>query len=1249
MCTLTLAQSEVLAKMMDRYPDVLMDRGEGLFWEDKIELIDQSVDEHQFFFNAFGSKKETYEVDVDLTQINDGRKKIQTELQTFCSCPYFADNGQCKHVAAAFFILDSLEVEQPQLGLWSDTTLMTTAPKPKVTPISVFPSSFSVAKEALGTLSEVLPILKTSNFRSGIHKLTFLADGILYGVYVGGYPIDIKVIYNSLEGKLLLDYPRSWEKYLPDIYQFLRERFSEKYSDQNFLTEEFRMESKKVFLDKKNLLSVVKDVKTALAIDLIGDKIGFRYTGELTGLKELDDIDFNLKGLIPKAKEEEFILELKESNQAKEAGKYNLGFGIIFAQSNRSLTVIPILGKGKKDDPEGLYTRLEILKDSKDYRLAKPEGLTELIYLVNTLNRNNESKDEEFLWKTGVDFFKRSSDFPLYFLGGYNYNMTKVSSRDLSERIYSYQTTARIRLLESEFFYELQLIYSYDGKDYFFQTGPTAPRFRAGLGVFDKKLLYFTDFRQAQGIDHLIHLLPFKFPKQQLPRVIEQVIQPVSTFLPFEDNQNLLSWVVSEGVKREELYITEVGGLVSFVPKLVYGDQLRVNPLDPSLITDPITGNFIERDSEAERSFLDFISELHPRFAKQLPKFLYTLTAAEFAEGMWFLDTFEKLKARGVKTYGLENIKIKRYSPFQAKVATQFTSTMDWFGVHSEVSYGDEVIKLGKLRKAWENGEKFVQLGDGSLGRIPEEWMKKMVKLLRSGELSGEEVRLSKVHFMLLEDWEESIEYAQVQKEVEEKKQKMSQFEGIQEVVISEKVKAKLRPYQKTGLNWLNFLRNFQWGGILADDMGLGKTLQIITLITQLEEQNSKVKILIVAPTTLLFNWKKELEKFAPHLDFWIHHGERYETVEELTNHQLVLTSYGLVINDLEILKEIEWDLIVADESQAIKNTSSLRYKAMMRLKGKQRIALTGTPIENGIQELYAQMNFVNPGFFKTFNHFTGNFLTPIKKGDTDVIQSLKKQITPFVLRRTKKEVLTELPDKIEEFLYCEMGPVQRAVYEAKREEYRNFILNKFDESGADQSKMFVLEGLTRLRQICDSPKLTGDTDLPSSAKIELLKEHIMEKTGNHKILVFSQFVKMLDLIREQLDQSGVTYSYLDGQTSLAERERQVQRFQENDSIRVFLISLKAGGTGLNLTAADYVYIVDPWWNPAVENQAIDRCYRMGQEKHVVAYRMICQNSIEEKIMELQSAKSQLAKDIIGDGDGILASLDREGMLELFS
>lgn len=1249
MVTITQIQSEVLSKMIDLYPQVLLERGEKLFWDEKIDLFEQSEDENEFFFSVLGSRNATYQVDVDLTPSNDNGRKTQPENQTFCSCPYYSDYGKCKHIAAAFCVLETLEVVQPQLGLWSDSFLKPVIPKKTIMPESEPLTEFSVPKEEISRLGEFLPGHSKSNSRYPVRSLKLLAYGIEYGVYIGGFPIDVRVTYSGKKEVFKVDYPKSWKKYDADIFQFLKERFSEKYKDQNFLTDEIRQKSIENFLENRNLLPVVQDAKTAMTIDLIGDRLDFRFSGELTGLRDLNEIQANLMELFPKAKEEEVIQRLKDSDRAKEAGKYNLGFGIIFNKYNYSLSLLPILGKGKKDDPEGLYTRLELLKDSKDIRLAKPEGLTELIYLVNTFNRNGESNEEEELWKTGMSFFRQALNYPMYTMGSHHTNFNKISARDLYERVYPYQTTAKLKLKESGFFYELQLVLLMNGEEYAFDSAIPNLKLKSGFGFLDEKLLFFTDFRQAEGVGSLRKILPFKFPKTQLDQVVSWVIQPLSAFLPFEDGQNLLRWVVSEGVIHEELYITEIGGLVSFVPKVIYQHSVSINPLDPSMLCDPETGDFVERDLEKEQLFLDFIRDLHPQFLKELPKFFFTLSASEFAEGMWFLEAFEKLKDRGVKTYGLESIKIKRYSPFQAKVTTQFSSTQDWFGVHTELSYGQEVVSILKIRKSWENGEKFVQLGDGSLGKIPEDWMKKMIRLLRAGEMTGDEVRLSKLHFILLEDWEESAEFTKVQQEVEEKKRKMTQFSGIQEAAIPTKLKADLRPYQKTGLNWLNFLREFQWGGILADDMGLGKTIQLITLICQLAEENPSLKVLIVAPTTLLFNWKKELEKFAPHLDYWVHHGDRYDTAGELSMHQLVLTSYGLVINDLEMLREIEWDLIVADESQAIKNTGSLRYKAMMRLKGKQRIALTGTPIENGIQELYAQMNFTNPGFFKTFNHFSENFLSPIKKGDSEVVQSLKNQITPFVLRRTKKEVLTELPDKIEEFLYCEMGPSQRAVYEAKREEYRNYLLKKFDEEGAGQSKMFVLEGLTRLRQICDSPKLTGDTDLLSSAKIDLLKEHILEKTGNHKILIFSQFVKMLELIREQLDQEGITYSYLDGKTSLPERERQVQRFQENESVRVFLISLKAGGTGLNLTAADYVYIVDPWWNPAVENQAIDRCYRMGQEKHVVAYRMICQNSIEEKIMELQSSKSKLAKDIIGEGEGILASLDREGMLELFS
>lgn len=1244
--TITSQQAERLDYLIDKYNDILIERGMELAESDQVLLLDEDSDE--FTFEVQGSRKRSYIVRVRLEHQEDKRKKPSFANDTYCECPYFEDRDVCKHVAAALLVLSEFEVQNPQIDLWNNQfnkTKELIASKKNRDP--EYPGTFQVSDEDWDRILDILP---NPSLPKGyvLSKIQLVEDGIFYTAFIQGYPIEIKVSYIHQNQRLEIDFPKSARRFVPYIFQYIRGRFSEPYYDQDFITQKIRLESKRKFLEQNNLLDKVKDPEKAVDLVLYGDRIGYKYSGELAGLRNLEELQAKIAELLPKAKEDQFIQNLKESDRSKEAGKYNVGIIIAFSSHQGSFEFHPIIGKGKKNNPKGLETKIEILTDSLDYRIAEYKGVAEMTQALRSFYWSQVKKSPEETWKAGVRFFILAKQFPCFNLG-YNLHPTKVSAKDLINRVEIYGAHAKMKLIESGYFYELQLVLTYNGPEEVYQWKPGQAVFHNGFLLRDNLVLYLENFRHAEGVNSLQQILPFKFPKERIREIVTEVIRPLSAFLPYEDELNFLAWTTQEGQITEELYITELGGLVAFVPKMIYGDQLRVNPLDPSLIVHPETGDFLERNQEAEQQFLLFIKELHPDFEKNAPKFLFSLTAAQFAEGVWFLEAFEKLKERGVKTYGLENIKVKRYSPFPARVNTQFSSSPDWFGVHSDVSFGDEIIPLSRLKRTWESGEKFIQLGDGSLGKIPEEWMQKMVRILRSGELAGEEIRLSKVHFMLLEDWEDTAEFAKIQAEVNQKKQKMQQFEGIQDVALPNKLQAELRPYQKTGLNWLNFLRDFNWGGILADDMGLGKTLQMITLICQLEEQNPSVKILIVAPTTLLFNWKKEVEKFSPHLDYFIHHGQRYENAEELNRHQLVMTSYGLVINDLELLRQIEWDLIIADESQAIKNTSSLRYKAMVRLHGKQKIALTGTPIENGIQELYAQMNFTNPGFFKTFNHFTENFLSQIKKGDPDISQTLRKQITPFVLRRTKKEVLSELPDKIEEFLYCEMGAVQRAIYEARRQEYRDSLMKKFDESGADQSKMFVLEGLTRLRQICDSPKLTGDTEAIASAKIDLLKEHILEKTGNHKILVFSQFVKMLDLIRDQLQQHQIPFSYLDGQTSLSERERQVQRFQENKSVRVFLISLKAGGTGLNLTAADYVYIVDPWWNPAVENQAIDRCYRMGQEKHVVAYRMICQNTIEEKIMELQSAKSQLAKDIIGEGEGILAGLDREGMLELFS
>jgi len=443
-----------------------------------------------------------------------------------------------------------------------------------------------------------------------------------------------------------------------------------------------------------------------------------------------------------------------------------------------------------------------------------------------------------------------------------------------------------------------------------------------------------------------------------------------------------------------------------------------------------------------------------------------------------------------------------------------------------------------------------------------------------------------------------------------------------------------------------------KWGGILADDMGLGKTLQILAFFQKIKSKSTKPS-LVIAPTTLLFNWQNEIKKFTPQLKALYYYGlHREKDTSFFSGYDLVFTTYGVLVRDIEILQSYKFHYIILDESQAIKNPGSQRFKAANVLKARNKIALTGTPIENSTFDLYAQMAFVNPGFLGPIKSFQDNYSNPIdKEGDIAVASELQRVINPFILRRTKEQVARELPPKTEDIIYCEMEGEQRKIYDAFRNEYRNMLLDKIEQNGLAKSKMYVLEGLLRLRQICDSPAMLNDEDIScnESIKIKELVRYITNKTARHKILVFSQFVSMLDLIREQLGSNQIAYEYLDGKNSAKQREKSVNNFQDNNDLRVFLISLKAGGLGLNLTAADYVFLVDPWWNPAVEEQAIDRCHRIGQDKRVFAYRMICKNSIEEKIQNLQAKKRKIAGDLIKvDDESIMKGLKMKDIRDLF-
>jgi len=402
-----------------------------------------------------------------------------------------------------------------------------------------------------------------------------------------------------------------------------------------------------------------------------------------------------------------------------------------------------------------------------------------------------------------------------------------------------------------------------------------------------------------------------------------------------------------------------------------------------------------------------------------------------------------------------------------------------------------------------------------------------------------------------------------------------------------------------------------------------------------------------------MYNWENEIKKFTPDLTYYIHHGgaRTHETVVDGTI-DIIITTYGTLRSDIRQFVDVVFDYVILDESQAIKNPQSKVAKAATLLQAKNKLCLSGTPLQNNTFDIYAQMNFLNPGMLGSMEFFKQEFSIPIDKfGEKEQKEHLRKLLYPFILRRTKEQVAKDLPEKSEMILFCEMDKQQRDIYDAFRNDFREKILGTVEEQGIQRSQLTILQGLMKLRQICDSPSIMkGEEKFPNvSVKLEELGREITENISDHKALVFSQFLGMLALIKEKLEELGVDYEYFDGSTSAPDREKAIQHFQNDENCRVFLISLKAGGVGLNLTAADYVYIVDPWWNPAVEQQAIDRTHRIGQTKNIFAYRMICKDTVEDKILQLQEKKRLLAADLITDDTGFVKSLTKEDIEYLFS
>lgn len=624
----------------------------------------------------------------------------------------------------------------------------------------------------------------------------------------------------------------------------------------------------------------------------------------------------------------------------------------------------------------------------------------------------------------------------------------------------------------------------------------------------------------------------------------------------------------------------------------------------------------------------------------------------------------------------------KVYHIGESQISFNISRNEDWFDLKAVVRFGEFKIPFLQLKQYILSGNREFELPDGSIAIIPEEWFNRFSSLFDVADGRSENLQVRKYHFGLLESLFKENEF--------ESEQKIEPFEPVEDCEMPLGLKAELRPYQKTGYQWLKYMFENGFGACLADDMGLGKTLQILAFLQYRAEQKTTEKVdplliedeendtvqldlfgnvlqktvpksniiispekvcsLVIVPTSLIYNWQSEVKKFTD-LSIYIHSGfNRSKSISDIIGkHDIIISSYGTVRNDIEMFSAIRFDTIILDESQAIKNPSSQTAISVNQLRAVHKIAMTGTPVENSITDLWSQINFLNPGILGNYHFFTRKYVAAIEKekSESDTIR-LRNIVKPFILRRTKEQVASDLPAKTEKVVMCEMTEEQKQKYESVKSIFRNELLSSINENGFKRSNMLILNGLVKLRQIANHPILADNTYLAGSGKFESIISSINNVVDSgHKVLIFSQFVQHLTLLRQYLDGKNLPYLYIAGNVSSAERKQLVDRFQNKNEAMVFLISLKAGGTGLNLTAADYVFLLDPWWNPAVERQAMDRSHRIGQDKPVFVYKFITKDTIEEKIVNLQAKKQRVSDDILDTEANFVHNLEEDTLKNL--
>jgi SNF2 family DNA or RNA helicase len=791
--------------------------------------------------------------------------------------------------------------------------------------------------------------------------------------------------------------------------------------------------------------------------------------------------------------------------------------------------------------------------------------------------------------------------------------------------------------------------------------------------------------------------------RSQIDSFIESYYDLLAHNESVEIKSDLLDDIRDDVVLRPVVHIGNDRGLMTVELFFAYGDGPPQVKLGSSArITAVSIGDksvWARRRVEDEERFLKVLQEEGVRIDTDTGSvgYLFGEDALDF-----LYHSVDKLRDQGWEIiYKTDLMRINRSKP---KVSASVSSGIDWFDLQFGFDFGNTAVELPAVLAAYKSGRKYIQLDDGSWGALPLEWLKKSNPLLEElGERNGNEshrntVRIRNYLVPFVEDMVSEIDFRSTV-DFDSLRERLGSFNGLDRVDIPAGLNATLRDYQHKGLNWLGFLDSFSFGGILADDMGLGKTIQTLAHLLKHKESGPATS-LIVAPTSVAYNWKDEADRFAPGINVLVLTGpDRSAKFDDISKADIVITTYALLRRDFEILSKHNYSYIVLDEAQYIKNPTAQTSKLCKALKAKHRLALTGTPIENSLTELWSIFDFLMPGFLGSHKSFRDRYEKPIAKAaresdavsninafehniesidvgnktdtgtaETDnginsgihvetnaaitdgdeALERLRKRIKPFILRRLKQEVATELPPKTEVVSFCEMTSSQQNLYRQVLNTYRAKVLESIENKGIERSHITILDALLKLRQVCNHPQLlkVAANNIHTSGKMDALKEMIEQLTSEgHKALVFSQFTQMLGIIRDWLNQANISYCYLDGRTR--NRRQAIDNFN-NSEIPLFLISLKAGGTGLNLTAADYVIHIDPWWNPAVESQATDRAYRIGQDKHVFVYKLITKNSIEEKILKLQERKKELVDGLLAEGS-IGRSLTREDIDELLS